>query len=155
MIQIEFTEKEIEDLKYQRYNNPHPRCQRKMDVLLLKSQKLTHQQIGRITGISANTLRSYLRDYIEGGIEKLKEINFYQQKSKLVEHTKTIEDYFRVHPPATINEAISRIEELTGIKRSPTQSRKFLKSIGMRLLRVGVVPAKANPDKQDVFKKKS
>ena len=138
IIQIEFTEKEMEDLKYQRYNNPHPRCQRKMDVLLLKSQKLTHQQICRITGISANTLRSYLRDYIEGGIEKLKEINFYQQKSKLVEHTKTIEDYFRVHPPATTNEAISRIEELTGIKRSPTQSRKFLKSIGIRLLRVGV-----------------
>ena len=154
MIRTEFSDTEIKALKFQRYYYPHPRVQRKMEALLLKSQKLPHEQICQLTDISANTLRKYLRDYLEGGIDKLKEINFYKQQSKLVEHKETLENYFRKHPPSNINEAMAKIEELTGIKRSPSQIRIFLKSIGMRLLKVGVVPAKADPDKQEEFKKK-
>ena len=82
---------------------------------------------------------------MEGGIEKLKEINFNRPTSKLTEHQQKIEDYFRSLPPANINEAIAKIEELTGIKRSPTQVRLFLKSIGMRTLKVAFVPGKADP----------
>jgi transposase len=93
-----------------------------MEALLLKSQNLPHEQICQITGISVNTLRHYPQAYIEGGIDRLKEIRFYRQQSKLLEHKNTIEDYFREHPPATIKEAIAKIEELTGIKRSPTQT---------------------------------
>jgi transposase len=155
MIKIDFSEEEIEALKYERFNHPHPRVQLKMEALLLKSQKIPHKQICQVTGISANTLRSYLRSYIDGGIDKLKEINFRRQKSKLWEHKKSIEDYFRENPPATIKEAIADIEKITGLKRSPTQTRKFLKSIGMKRLKVGTIPSKADPDKQEDFKKNS
>jgi len=51
---------------------PHPRVQLKMEVLWLKSQKIPHQKICQLAGISPNTLLTYLRDYQEGGIEKLK-----------------------------------------------------------------------------------
>jgi transposase len=155
MIRIDFTDDQIEALKYERYFHPHPRVQRKMEALLLKSQGLPHKQICQISGITANTLRQYLRDYIEGRVDKLKEINFRRPKSELFEHKETIEGYFRKHPPATVKEAIAKIHALTGIKRSQTQTRKFLKSIGMRLLKVGTVPAKADLDKQQTFKKNS
>ena len=56
--------------------------------------------------------------------------------------------------PATIAEAVARIEELTGIKRSPTQVRVFLKKLGFRRLKVGCLPAKADPVQQAEFKKK-
>ncbi len=55
--------------------------------------------------IAPNTLRTYLRDYREGGIEKLKEINFYRPQSELEEYRTSLEDYFQKNPPATINEA--------------------------------------------------
>lgn len=99
-------------------------------------------------------MRSYFLDYLEGGIEKLKKINFNRPQSKLIEHPEKIEDYFRSSPPASINEALAKIEEITGIKRSPTQVRLFLKSIGMRCLKVGFVPGKADLDVQADFKKK-
>ncbi len=54
-----------------------------MEVLWFKSQKIPHQEIFQLAGISPNTLLTYLRDYQEGGIEKLKEINFYRPKSEL------------------------------------------------------------------------
>jgi transposase len=154
MIKIDFTETEKQTLNYERYHHPHPRVQRKMEALWLKSQGISQQDICRLTGISANTLRNYMRDYLDGGIEKLKQINFYRPQSSLVEYQGKIADYFRSKPPQTINEAIIIIEEITGIKRSPTQVRQFLKSIGMRCLKVGFVPGKANLEAQDNFKKK-
>ena len=72
MIKIEFTEEEMQALDYERYNHIHPRVQRKMEALWLKSQGLSHKEICRLTGISLNTLRNYLRAYQQGGIEALK-----------------------------------------------------------------------------------
>lgn len=155
MITIEFTATEKQALHYERFHHPHPRVQKKMEALWLKSQGLPHKEITKLTGISPNTLRSYIRDYQSGGIEKLKEINFYRPQSELVNHTRTLKDHFREFPPASINEAIATIESLTGIKRSPTQVRQFFKSLGMRCLKVGVIPAKADPDVQSEYKKKT
>lgn len=152
MIKIEFTESEKEALQHQRFNHPHPRVQMKMEAVFLKSQKLSNETICVIMGISGNTLRNYLKDYQEGGIEKLKEIKFNQPKSELEKHRETLEECFRKTPPATINEAVNRIETITGIKRSPTQVRKFLTGMGMRCLKVGAIPAKADPDVQAEYK---
>ncbi len=85
-------------------------------------------------------------------MEKLKELNFHRQESQLVDHKRTLEEYFREHPPATSAEAAARIEELTGIKRGPTQTREFLKELGMKPRKVGQIPAKADVKEQEGFK---
>jgi transposase len=154
MINLEFTEKEKNLLYYERFHHPHPRVQLKMEVLWLKSQKIPHKKICQLAGISPNSLLTYFKHYQEGGIEKLKEINFYRPTSELEFQRETIKNYFEKNPPATINEAVCKIEKLTGIKRSPTQVRKFLKSMGMKCLKVGSLPSKADPDEQEDYKEK-
>ncbi|GEA28443.1 hypothetical protein MiAbW_03018 [Microcystis aeruginosa NIES-4325] len=84
------------------------------------------------TGV--RTAITYLRDYQEGGIEKLKEINFYRPKSDLESQRETLKKYFEKNPPATINEAVYRIEKLTGIKRSTGASFNLTTPI------VGLIP---------------
>ncbi len=153
MIRIDFLEEEREALHYERYHHPHPRVQKKMEVLWLKSIGYPHKEIMAIAKISKATLCCYLKDYQEGGIKKLKELNFRQPKSELDKHIKTIEAYFEKHPPASIKEAMAKIEELTGIKRSETQIRNFLKKIGLKYRKVGMLPSKADADKQEKFKK--
>ena len=49
---------------------------------------------------------------------------------------------------------IQTIEDLTGIRRGLSQVRHFLKSIGLRRLKVGFVPAKADVEEQERFKKR-
>lgn len=154
MIRISFTKEEVEQLRTERFEYPHPRVQRKMDVLLLKSQGLAHQKITAITGICENTLRDYLREYQAGGIEGLKELHFVGPQSELQKHRGTLEAHFLEHPPATVKEAAAEIERLTGIRRSLTQVRQFLKSLGLRHVKVGSLPAKADPQRQEEFKKK-
>src|ERR1700704_5330598 len=101
MIKIEFTEADKQALNYERFHHPHPRVQQKMEALWLKSQRLPHQQIATLAGIHQNTLCGYLKEYQEGGIERLKEIKFYHPESELINHKETLEVYFQKHPPAT------------------------------------------------------
>ena len=153
MIKIEFTEGAIQALNYERYHHPHPRIQRKMEALWLKSQGEPHGKIAQLIDISINVVTQYIKEYKAGGVEKLEELHFYRPESKLGEHKQTIEDYFREHPPATIKEAMSTIEKLTGLKNSEKQVMKFLKKIGLRHRKVGAIPSKANVDEQENFKK--
>lgn len=153
MIHLTFTEAETAALNYERYHHPHPRVQRKMEALWLKSQGLPHNEIGRLTGIGSTTLTSYLRLYQMGGLEALKEVKLYRPASELQVYRGTLEAYFREHPPATTKEAMAKIEELTGIRRSPDRVRHFLKGLGMACRKVGMVPAKADQEQQEAFKK--
>jgi transposase len=125
-IQFEFTPEQIVELRYQRYNHLVPLMQRRMETLLLKAHNLSHGQIEEIVGVSGNTLREYFELYQQGGIEKLKEINYYKPEGELVKHIVSLETHFRDNPPASIKEAQKEIEEITGVKRSETQVREFL-----------------------------
>jgi hypothetical protein len=97
MIKLEFTEAQAAALAYERYHHPHPRVQRKMEALWLKSQGLRHREIGRLTGIGSTTLTSYLRTYQAGGIEALKEVRFYRPQSELQAHRGTLAAYFALN----------------------------------------------------------
>lgn len=156
MLRLAFSEADKRALGHERFHHSHPRVRRKMEVLWLKSQGLAHQEIARLAGVSGKTVRSYFQEYVEGGIGRLKELHFHQPQSELMAHRETLEAYFRDHPPASINEALAAITELTGLTRSPTQVRLFLKEkCGLRRLKTGVLPAKADPEVQAAFKKNS
>ena len=147
MIRIEFSADDIEQLNYERYHHPYPHVQKKMEVLYLKSQGLAHQEIRRLCRLSKTTLVKYLREYQQGGIEQLKRLNYQGQPSALNPHAETLKAYFEAHPPRCVSEAQAQIEALTGIKRSPSQIRAFLKRLGMDCRKVGFIPGKASdPD---------
>ena len=156
MIRIEFTPADIEELHKQRYQHPHPRVQQKMEVLYLKSQNVSHQEIRRLCKISKTTLTTYLKQYIEGGIQRLQRLDYQGQPSPLNAHAGDLSAYFKEHPPQTLAEAQAKIQELTGIKRSPTQIRAFFQRIGLEYRKVGFVPGKSTePDKieeQEAFR---
>ena len=155
MLQISFSEADKAALHYGRYHHPHPCVQRKMETLWLKSQGFRHKDICRVVGITGTTLTTYVRTYQEGGIEALKTLSFNKPRSALDDHRDTLEDYFRKNPPASVGHAMAEIERLTGLKRNKERVRQFLKRTGMKYRKVGMVPAKADVEKQADFKKKS
>jgi transposase len=94
------------------------------------------------------TLVSYLNQYIEGGVARLNQLDYRGQPSRLNAHAASVEAYFREHPPQTVAEAQAAIKQLTGIERSPTQVKAFLKRLGMKRRKVGFVPGKSvTPEK--------
>lgn len=151
-MELEFTASDSQQFDYERYHHPHPMVQRKMEVLWLKSQGKAPQEISQLASVSLSTVYRYLEQYRDGGIEKLKAINLHRPLSELVGHQGTIEEDFRANPPASMKEAVHRIEQLTGVKRGQTQVSEYLKRIGLKRRKVGMIPAKADPVAQAKFK---
>lgn len=125
--QLQLTPEILKEIHYHRYNHPAPLVQRRMEALWLKGHGLAHAQIAELAGVTENTIRDYFELYQEGGVEKLKELNYYVAESKLNAYITSLEAYFRDNPPASIKEAQSEIETITGVKRSETQVAEFLK----------------------------
>lgn len=132
MIRLEFSPEDIENLDYERYHHPSPKVQKKMEALYLKSQGMSHQEIRRICRICKTTLATYLKQYRKSGMEGLKELHYKGRPNALSEHASSLEAHFREHLPRTTAEAQAAIEKLTGIRRSPTQIRAFMKRLGMK-----------------------
>ncbi len=87
MIRIQFKEEDVEALRYERFHNASARVQQKMEVLYLKGKGLPHNEICRICEISKTTLIAYLKEYKQGGIDKLKEGTKYKGRTKKVKST--------------------------------------------------------------------
>lgn len=124
---LTFSEADQEALQRERFEHPHPRVQRRMEVLWLISQGMTYPQAARLGGVSEATVERYVAIYRQGGLEALRQFQWRKPVSDLLKHRESLEESFRQHPPHTVAEACRRIEEETGIRRGPTQVRAFLK----------------------------
>jgi hypothetical protein len=83
MIRVEFDQEIIDKLDYERYHHPNPRVQKKMELLYLKSTGMAHRDLCRICRISKTTLSAYLKQYRDGGLDRLKQLGHKGQPSAL------------------------------------------------------------------------
>ncbi len=151
-IHLEFTPEIQKTLNHERYHYPEPRVQQRMEVLWLKSHGLPHHQIAQLSGVCENTLRHYFRRYEAEGIEGLKQVQWVGPVSALAGKAKTLEAHFQAHPPTSVKHAQHEIKQLTGVQRGRSQVRAFLRdTLGLRYRKVGMLPAKADPEVQAVF----
>ena len=137
--------------KYEFLNHPDPVVQKRMLCLRLKFRGYENQAIADVLEVSRNTIGNYLTIYEQSGFEGLKVLHYQGPVSKLDKHQPKVETSFRQDPPRSVKEASVRIKKLTGIKRSATRVRAFLKRMGMNPLATGQIPAKADPEKQKQF----
>lgn len=149
MIRPYFTAADRVALEAERYTHPHPKVQRKMEAVYLKSLDLPHSLICRICQISKPTLTRSLRSFMQEGLDGLKRLGYEGRPNGLQPHARSLEEQFRAHPPQTCAEAQQRIEQQTGVRRGLTQVRMFLRRLKMKYRKTGAVPGKANtPEKQ-------
>jgi len=127
MTRLNFSEVDRQALRKERLEHPHPRVQKRMDVLWYLSLGETYSNASRLGDVSEATVDRYVAIYRARGIEGLKQFDWTGMPSELVPHQASLEELFRLDPPHTTAEACRRIEEATGVKRGLTQVRRFLK----------------------------
>ena len=155
MITLTFSQSDIDDLNYWRFHHPDPVVMKRCETVYLRAKGLKTGDIRNLTGRNVKTIRAHLHLYKDGGIEALKHHEPYRPTSELAKHKISIEQEFRVRPPASIKEAGERIYKLTDIRRSDTRVEVFVKRLGMKFLKAGGIPAKADLSKQEEFIKKT
>ena len=144
-----FSKAEIDKLSYERYHYPQPIIQKRIFALYLKADlHYSNQMIGLITGLHPNIVSYCIKMYKEKGFEGLLTNNYGTNKSRLEEHTESILCSFSQRPPVNSSEASQRISEMTGISRSEQQVRVFMKRHGLKFIKCGHIPAKADNERQ-------
>ena len=124
---LSFSQEDLQILAQERYEHPDPRVQKRMEVLWLISQKVTHHEAAKLAGVSRATAERYVAMFRSGGVAALRHFDWCKPVSALEQHRDTLEESFRKNPPHTVAEACARIKEETGLERRPTQVRAFLK----------------------------
>lgn len=146
---LNLSEAEIQQLNYERFYHPCPIVQKRMHSIFLKcALNFEHQEIGKILNRHPNTITQDVLLVQAKGIEGLKQVNYGTNKSDLDEHKESIKSHFETNPPMSVKHARQMIKNLTGIERSITRTRAFMKRIGLKCIKTGHVPAKADSQKQ-------
>ena len=131
----------------ERISHPNPRVRDKMLVLWLLHHGLTRQKVAEIVGIGRATVHRYVVAFREGGLDGLRQENPHRPLSEMAAYRDLIRESFAKRPARTMAEACERIYQLTGLRRGPSQVRKFLKDLGLKFQRVRPIPV---PPKKDL-----
>ena len=121
MRDVTFTEGDLRAIKHERFYHPDPLVQRKMHVLWLKHNGITHEKIATLAGVSRRTVQRYLLDFLVGGLAEIRRNRHRGKTSDLAVHKDGLEAYFQQHPPRSLKEAREVIHQRTGIRRGLTQ----------------------------------
>ena len=151
MLTLNIRQADIETANYERIHNPIQTIRQRMDAIYWTSQGYSRQKVAQCSGVHRNTVKTYIKLYNQGGLEALMRFNYKGFNSKISEHRPTIEDHFRLNPPRTAKEATAKVKELTGLDLSVNEVRRYMHKLGMKPLKTGHIPAKANPEKQQLF----
>lgn len=154
MLQINLSDAEIQRLNYERFYYPCPIIQKRFHAVYMKATvEISNTMIGHLTGLKRQAVSRWIRVYQAGGFDSLCQFNYGTNKSELEKHSVSILQSFTERPPMSAREAKSRIEEQTGISRSPSQVRTFMKKHGLQFIKTGHIPAKADVEKQQQWVK--
>ena len=115
-------------------------------MVYLRKMGYQRKEIAKIARIDEDTVTNYTKKYDESGLQGFLEENYHQPKSQLEPYTEQLKELFKKQLPHTVNQAIEMIDKETGICLKPSACRAFLKKIGMKCRRCGVVPGKAMED---------
>lgn len=149
MLPKNLSEAEIHRLNYERYHYPCPTVQKRLHAIYIKATTdMSNNLIGTLTDLDRDSVGYWIMRYQLGGFEAVCQFNYGTNKSILENYEKSILQSLTEHPPMNSSEAKSRIEELTGISRSPSQIRTFMHRHGLHYIKMGHMPAKVDTEKQ-------
>jgi transposase len=124
----------------ERSSHPNARVREKMLVLCLLDNGVTRQGAAKIVGLSRATVQRYVAAFRDGGPDGLRRWDPNRPVSEMAAYRELIRESFEKQPACTVAEVGERIFQLTGLRRSPSQVRKFAKDMGLRFQRVRAIP---------------
>lgn len=152
MIQLKLTDEEVIDIT-EALDDPSISDKNKTKLLVIRmhGEGAKHGFIAKVLNLHANTITNQLKEYQSGGLPRTLEDKYYRPSSSLEPFFECLKCSFLITPVADAKQAVARIESLSGIRLSESQTRRFMKSIGMKVRKACSIPGKANPQLQLEF----
>lgn len=139
-LRVRLTEEEQRIVNEERTAHPNERIRERMLVLCLLHNGVTRQKAAEIVGVGRATVQRYVAVYRDRGLDGLRRWAPNRPESAMAAYRELIRASFEKQPVHTVAEACERIFQLTGLRRGPSQVRKFLEALGLKFQRVRVIP---------------
>jgi transposase len=139
-LRVRLSEEEQRIVNEERVSHPNGRIRERMLVLWLLHKGLTRQKAAEIAGVGRATVQRSVAAFREGGLDGLRRWDPNRPESEMAAFREAIRESLDQQPVRTVAEAGDRIFQLTGLRRGPSQVRKFLKDLGLKFQRVRMVP---------------
>jgi transposase len=97
-------------------------------------------------------VQRWVAAYRDGGLDALRRWEVRRPESELAAYREQIKELFEQQPARTVAEAAERIYQKTGVRRKPTQVRKFLKELGLKWQRVRAIPVPPKKVSRNMFR---
>jgi transposase len=137
---VRLTEEQQRIVNEERVAHPNLRVREKMLVIWLLHCGATREKAAEIVGIGRATVQRYVAAFRAGGLDGLRQWKPRRPSSEMAAYRELIRESFEKQPARTVAEACDRIFRLTGLRRGPSQVRKFLKDMGLKFQRVRMIP---------------
>ena len=137
---VQLADQEYRIVNEERLSHPNERIRERMLVILLLHNGVTREKAGAIVGVGRATVQRYVAAFRDGGLDGLRRWEPNRPQSEMAAYREVIRESFEKEPVRTVAEACDRIFQLTGLRRGPSQVRKFLKDMGLKFLRVRPIP---------------
>jgi len=138
---IQLSEAEQSAVRVERDNHPKPHIRQRMRAIWLLHCGVTREQAATILEVDRVTVQRWVAAYRKNGLDGLR---CWEPRpvprSELAAYGDRIRESLEKEPVRTVAQARERIKQLTGLERSQTQTRKFLKGLGFTWQRVRAVP---------------
>jgi transposase len=152
MIEIHLTDQEIQDLNEAIDDPSHSeKTKIKLLVIRMRHEGAKTGFISKCLNLHANTVTNYLNEFQSGKLPATLEDRYYKPTSSLDPFLACLRCSFRACPVADAKQAVQRIHKLTGIRLSESQSRRFMKNLGLKLRKTAPVPGKCDHQLQFDF----
>ena len=150
---VTFSPSERAILREGRIKAEHPKVRMRLWILWLIDKGSSLIEGARLADCSVNTVRAVVDLHREGGLERVMRYEPHRAEHPLTPFTDAIRASFDKQPAATLEEARARIEGIAGFTTRTESVSAFLKTLGYRRLKSASMPAKADPEAQEDFKK--
>lgn len=146
------TEEQVVALKQAHKQTREKRLADRIKAILYLHYGLSYAEIAKLLLFDEVTIRRYLKQFQQRGIDGLLEYRYAGGKSRLtlIQET-TLKEYFKEQTPQTAIEVVNHIEKTYGVSYSVIGVTKLLHRLGFVYKKPKVLPAKADREKQEAF----
>ena len=120
----------------ERESHPNRHVRQRMLALWLPHCGLTREKAATILGVGRISVQGWVAAYRQGGLDGLRRWEVEGPQSERVAYPDLIRASLAKEPVRTVAEARDRIQKLTGLRRGLSQTRTFLKGLGLKWQRV-------------------
>ena len=138
-LRVQLSGEEQDVVNEERVPHPNARICERMLVLWLLHNGVTRQKAAEIAGVGRATVQRFVAAFRDGGLDGLRRWEPNRPGSEMAAFRDLFLESFEKQPARTVADAGERIFQLTGLRRSPSQIRKFVKEPGLKYQRVRMV----------------